>query len=103
MRKIKKDYHANWNVKDIFFSGAVKNLKIPEFIDTNSLAERLSNPTLKAILKLKNYPSLVVIKNTSNNFYFHFNEVSVEEIYKDIKKLNPRKSAQSNNRPIRVL
>ena len=37
-----------------FFSNAVKNLKITEFSDTNPLAERISNPTLNAILKYKN-------------------------------------------------
>ena len=34
---------------------------------------------------------------------FHFNKVSVEEVYKEIRKLSPRKSAQSTDLPIRVL
>ena len=125
LRKTKKDYYANLNVKDIvdnkqfwrtvkplfsdktksnekitlvedetvtkqdeqnseilntFFSNAVKNLKIPRFSNTNSLAERLSNPTLKSIVKNKNSPSIVAIRNASNNSHFHFNEVSVEEV-----------------------
>ena len=99
LRKNKKDYYANLNVKDIvdnkqfwrtvkplfsdktksnekislvedetvttpdeqnaellniIFSNAVKNLKIPRFSNTNPLAERLPDPTLKAILKYKN-------------------------------------------------
>ena len=99
LRKNKKDYYANLNVKDIvdnkqfwrtvkplfsdktksnekitlvedetittqdeqnedllniFFSNAVKNLKIPRFSNTNPLAERLPYTTLKAILKYKN-------------------------------------------------
>ena len=44
---------------NLFFSGAVKNLKIPEFSDTNPLAERLSDTVLKAILKYNNHPSIV--------------------------------------------
>ena len=125
LRKTKKDYYANLNVKDIvdnkqfwrtvkslfsdktvsneiitlgedktvttqdkpnaellniFFSNAVKNLKIPRFSNTNPLAERLYNPTLKAILKYKNHPSIVAIRNANNNSHFHFNEVSVEEV-----------------------
>ena len=125
LRKTKKDYYANLNVKDIvdnkqfwrtvkplfsdktksnekitlvedetvttqdeqnadllniFFSNAVKNLKIPRFSNTNPLAERLNNPTLKAILKYKNHPSIVAIRNANNNSHFHFNEVSVEEV-----------------------
>ena len=148
LRKTKKDYYANLNVKDIvdnkqfwrtvkllfsdktmsnekitlvedetvttqdeknaeplnlFFSSAVKNLKIPEFSDTNPLAERLSDPVLKAILKYNNHPSIAAIRNANNNSHFHFNEVSVEEVYKEIRKLSTRKSVQSTDIPIRVL
>ena len=125
LRKTKKDYYANFNVKDIvdnkqfwrtlkplfsyktksnekitlvedetvsrqdeqnaellnhFFSSAVKNLKIHEFSDTNPIAERLSDPTLKAILKYENHLSIVAIKNANNNSHSHFSEVSVEEV-----------------------
>ena len=76
----------NAELLNIFFSNAVKNLKIPRFINTNSLAARLSDPTLKSILKHKNYPSIVAIRNANNNSHFHFNEVSVEKIYKKIRK-----------------
>ena len=148
LRKTKKDYYANLNVKDIvdnkqswrtvkplfsdktksnenitlvedeivttqdeknaellnlFFSSAVKNLKITEFSDSNPLAERLSDPVLKAILKYKNHLSIAAIRNANNNFHFHFNEVSVEEVYKEIRKLSARKSVQSTDIPIRVL
>ena len=39
-----------------FFSNAVKNLKIPEFSETNPLAENISHPIFKAILKYENHP-----------------------------------------------
>ena len=90
-------------VLNLLFSTAVKNLKIPEFSDTNPLAERLSDPTLTAILRYKNHPSIVAIRNENNNSHFHLNEVSVEEVYKEIRKLGPRKSVQSTDIPIRVL
>ena len=125
LRKTKKDYYTNLNVKDIVdnkqflrtvkplfpdkpksnqkitlvedetvttqdeqnadllnicFSNAVKNLKIPRFSNTNPLAERPFNPTLQVILKYKNHPSIVAIRNANNNSHFHFNEVSVEEV-----------------------
>ena len=72
----------NAELLNLFFSKAVKNLKIPEFSDTNPLAERLSDPTLKAILKYKNHPSIVTIRNANNNSHFHFIEISVEQVYK---------------------
>ena len=93
----------NAELLNLFFSSAVKNLKIPEFSDINPLAERLSDPVLKAILKYKNYPSIVAIRNPNNNSHFHFNEVSVEEVYKEIRKLSTRKFVQSTDIPIRVL
>ena len=93
----------NAELLNIFFSNAVRNLKISRFSNTNPLAERLSDPTLKAILKYKNHPSIVAIRNANDNSHFHFNEVSVEEVYKEIRKLIPRKSAQSTDIPIRVL
>ena len=93
----------NAELLNIFFSNAVKNLKIPRFSNTNPLAERLFNPTLQVILKYKNHPSIVAIRNANNNSHFHFNEVSVEEVYKELRKLGPRKSAQSTDIPIRVL
>ena len=73
----------NTELLNIFFSNAVRNLKISRFSNTNPLAERLSDPTLKAILKYKNHPSIVAIRNANNNSLFRFNEVCVEEVYKE--------------------
>ena len=93
----------NAELLNLFFSSAVKDLKITEFSDTNTLAERLSDPVLKAILKYKNHPSIVAIRNANNNSHFHFNEVTVEEVYEEIRKLSTRKSVQRTDIPIRVL
>ena len=93
----------NAELLNIFFSNAVNSLKIPKFSNTNLLCERLSNPTLNAILKYKNHPSNGAIRNSNYNSHVHFNEVSAEEIYKEIRKLSPRKSVQSADIPIRVL
>ena len=93
----------NEDLLNIFFSNAVKNLKIPRFSNTNPLAERLNNPTLKAILKYKNHPSIVAIRNANNNSHFHFSEVSVEEVDKEIRELSPRKSVQGTGIAMRVL
>ena len=42
-----------------------------------------------------------MIRNANDNSHFHFNENSVEEVYKEIRKLSTRKSA-STDIPIRV-
>ena len=93
----------NAELLNLFFSSAVKNLKMPEFSDTNPLAERLSDLVLKAILKYKNHRSIAAIRNANNNPHFHFNEVSVEEVYKEKRKLSTQKFVQSTDIPIRVL
>ena len=89
---------------NIFFSNTVKNLKTPKLSNTNPLSEKHSDPTLKEILlKYKNRPSIAAIRNANNNSHFNFNEVSVEEVYKEIRKSNPRKSALSTDTAIRLL
>ena len=72
-------HEQNAELLNIFFSNAVKNLKIPRFSNTNSFVERLSDPVLKAILKYKNHPSIVAIRNANNNSHFHF------QVYKEIR------------------
>ena len=75
-----------------FFSSAVSNLNTPEYSGINILAERISHPTLKAILKDKSHPSIVAINSLKRNYNFYSSVVSEEDILKEIKKLNPRKS-----------
>ena len=64
-----------------FFFLAVKNLKIPEFSDSNSLAENIPHPIFKAILKYKNHPGIIAIKNARNGPVFSFCEVSVNGVF----------------------
>ena len=63
---------------------------------------RLSNPILKAILKYRNHPKIIAIRNANINPDFYFNKITVEEFYKEIRKLSSRKSALSIDIPIRV-
>ena len=93
----------NAELLNVFFSSAVANLDMPEYSGINILAERTSHPTLKAILKYKNHPSIVAINNLKKNFNFYFNVVSEVYFLKEIKKLKPRKSTQSTDIPARLL
>ena len=45
-----------------FFSNIVKNLKIPEYENLNPNFEKVKDPVFKAILKYKNHPSIIAIK-----------------------------------------
>ena len=67
----------NAELLNSFFSNAVKNLQIPEFGDSNPLAENIPHPIFKAKLKHKNHPSIIANKNARNGSGFYFCGVSV--------------------------
>ena len=75
------------NTLNNYFSNVVKNLKIPEKFVTDSLPQSLSrHPTLNAILKYKNHPSMRVIKRFSQRFSsFYFSYVDKNTVLKEIK------------------
>ena len=99
---ISTEDEKNAELLNAFFSSAVSNLNIPEYSGINILAERISHPTLKAILKYKSHPSIVAINNLKKNLNFYFSVVNVDFL-KEIKKINPRKPIQRTDIPIKLL
>ena len=93
------------NTLNKFFSNIVKNLKIPERFVNNSLPHSLSShPTLKAILKYRDYPSIPVIKRFSQRISsFYFSAVDKNTVLKEIKKLNSNKAVQDTDIPVKIL
>ena len=75
--KMISEDEENAELLNSFFSNAVKILQIPEFGDSNPLAENIPHPIFKAILKLKNHPSIIANKNARNGPGFYFCGVSV--------------------------
>ena len=56
-----------------FFSNVVKNLKIPQYSNSDPIAQNIEDPTLKAIEKYKNHSSIVTTEakyKGKNIFYF---------------------------------
>ena len=93
------------NTLNKFFSNIVKNLKIPERFVNNSLPHSLSShPTLKAILKYKDHPSIPVIERFSQRISsFYFSTVDKNTVLKEIKKLNSNKAVQDTDIPVKIL
>ena len=93
------------NTLNNYFSNVVKNLKTPEKFVTDSLPQSLSrHPTLNAILKYKNHPSMRVIKRFSQRFSsFYFSHVDKNTVLKEIKKLNLNKAVQDSDIPVKIL
>ena len=86
-----------------FFSNIVKNVKIPEHENRNRNFEKVKDPVLKAILKYKNHPSIIAIKEKLKNSKCTFHEVGNERIIKEIKSLNKNKASQKSDIPITII
>ena len=69
-------------------------MKISEYNETNPLAEEIANPILKSVLKCDKHPSGTAIRNLNIGSHFEFSFVTS---FKKIKKLHPRKAAQSTD------
>ena len=86
-----------------FFSNAINDLKIPGFNRAVPLADNISHPFFRAILKYVNHPSTIAIKDLNNAFMFSFSNVSVADVKKETRKLDPRKATQNTDSPVRIL
>ena len=72
-------------------------MKIPEYHEINPMEECIANPILKAILEYRKYVSVTITENLNIRTHFRFTFVSVDELLKEIKNLNPHKAAQSTD------
>ena len=68
----------------IFLSNTVKNLKLSEYQERDSLSNNISHPVFKATMKFRNHPNVTAIKNLNNGSRFNFCRVSVEDVIKEI-------------------
>ena len=78
-------------------------MKIPDFHGAVPLADNISHPIFRAILKYANHPSTIAIKDLNNTSLFSFSNVSVADVKKEIRKLDPRKATQNTDIPVRIL
>ena len=87
-----------------FFSTIVMNLGISRPNDFDPLSENIRDRTIQAIVKYRDHPSIVAIRNKcSRTPYFIFPNVSAEEITKEIRKLDPSKTSHDNDIPTKII
>ena len=86
-----------------FFSNIVKKLNIPKFNSNNSVTENIKNPVFKSILNYKNHPSILAIQKYSKNKTFHFEEVNIGEVEKEILKIDKTNASQKPDIPTRII
>ena len=86
-----------------FFANIVKelNLAIDEEFLVN--ADHIRDPVLRAIEKYKNHPSVKAISDKYDKNTFSFKQVSLDEIKKEIKKLDTKKACQDTDIPTKIL
>ena len=98
---ISEDSHVAQSL-NFFFSSIVTNLKIPEYTDSDSSSENITDPIIKTILKYRNHPSMLPIgepcqeRSTSP---FSFSEVFKEEVLRYILNLDTSKTCEDTYVP----
>ena len=89
-----------------FFKNAVSELDMKEnsYI-INQNVSYITDPIEKAIEKYKFHPSILLIKEKTkcSNASFDFSPVTVNDVEKEIKKLNPNKATTFNTIPSKML
>ena len=93
----------NAEILNKFFSNAVKNLKIPEYREAGPLANNISHPIFRAMMKFRNHPSVIAIKNLNSGSRFDFCNVNVQDVEKEIRRLSTRKATQYSDLPVKIL
>ena len=94
------------NVLNTFFSNIVTYLKIPEDADYDPIANNISDPILKVIVRYRNHPSILTIEEVckkSRKFSFSFSQVGKKDILEEILRLDIKKAAQESDIPSRYI
>ena len=90
------DYNTD-KLLNTFFSNIVSNLNIAEYSNCEPLANKISDPVLKCIVKYRNHPSILAIGEVCNKHSrlpFSFSKINRGEILREILKLETSKVCQ---------
>ena len=87
-----------------FFGNVIKNLMIPKYSEYDPSIDRVENRTIRAILKYRNHPSILAIRERKKaQINFCFKEVSIEKIQKEILNLNNKNASQNSDIPTKII
>ena len=75
-----------------FFGNVMKNLIIPKYSEYDPSIDRVENRTIRAILKYRNHPSILAIRERKKAQISFCFKVSIEEIQKEILNLKNKKA-----------
>ena len=67
------------------------------------MSERISHPIFKSISKYQNHPNIFALRRVNLESSFYFRPVTINDLFKEITKLNSRKATQTMDIPIKIL
>ena len=104
-KEIIKNDSSVANVLNNFFSNIVKTLRISDYMHIHALGEVVNDPpTLKAIMKYGNHPSvLTILDKYENSSIFTFSHVTKEVVLKEIDSLDTTKLPQDTDTPTKII
>ena len=77
---------------------------IPKYSEYDKSMERVENRTIRVILKYRNHPSILAIREQKKaQINFCFKEVSIEETQKEVLNLNNKKASQNSDIPTKII
>ena len=77
---------------------------IPKYSEYDPSIDRVENHTIRAILKYRNHPSILAIRERKKaQISSCFKEVSNEEIQNEILNLNNKKASQNSDTPTKII
>ena len=86
-----------------FFPNIIKKFEISKFSSNDSVTENIKDRVFKAILKYKNHPNILAVQKYSKNKIFHFEEINIGEVKKEILKLDKTKASQKTDISTRII
>ena len=90
-------------VLNTFFGNVVKNLEINQYPNFDPVINNVKDPTLRAILKYKDHPSILAIQNIcKNQIKFASEEMDLASIEKETHNLKINKASQSSDIPTKL-
>ena len=101
--KIIKIDQTNPKIMNNFFSDIIKNLEILQYNQVRPICQNIKDPVIKAIIKYRNHPNIIAIKERCTNSKFSFSCIEKSDISKEIKNLQINKATQDSDIPTKLI
>ena len=95
-KEITKIDQTNAKVLNNFFSNIIKNLEISLYNQVEPICQNIKDPLIKAIIKKKNQPIIIAIKERYTNSKFSCSFTEKNDVLKEIKYLQINEATQDS-------